>query len=415
MDFKGKCGLIIGSGESGRGAEYALKKLGANSEVIDTEYIPTDMNKYDFIVVSPGIRHDHPAYKYSALHNVPIYGEIGLGAILNTAPVLGVTGTNGKTTTVGMLGSIYESAKINAVVCGNIGVSFARTSADGGYDRAIIELSSFQLLQASPLKVHIACITNLSADHLDYHGNMLEYRHAKLKIADGQTAEDFLIVPEKFNLVGISGTPTIIRFGKDCYEKNGELYAFGKPFMSTSELNVKGAHNVENALNSALMAMLDGISAEDVRRGLMNFKSDKYRLSLVGEYNDVKFYNDSKGTNISACLSATKCMKGSTSLIVGGSDKGYDYDDLFLGLPEMISAVFVTGDNAEKIMTSAHRMGYKNIMLCSSLAEAVKRSAGGGFDNALFSPASASFDRYANYKERGDAFEREVKKLFGAN
>ena len=415
MKFKGKRGLIIGSGESGRGAEYALRIMGAKTDVIDTEYMPSDMNVYDFIVVSPGIRRSHPVYKFAEIRDVPLFGEIGLGAMLNTAPVLAVTGTNGKTTTVEMLGKIYSEAGIKAEVCGNIGRSFARVAGDGNYQRIILELSSFQLLQAKPLKVRIGCITNFSADHLDYHGNMLEYRHAKLHIADGQTNADYLLVPEKFNLVGISGNPSIIRAGRDFYEKDGVLYIFGKRLMRADELGTKGKHNVENALCAGTMAKLDGIADEDIITALTRFLPDKYRITQVGEFNGTAYFDDSKGTNVSACLSAIRCMNGTVGLIIGGSDKGYDFDDLFSEMPQNVTAVFVCGENARIIMDSARRIGYKDVMTVNELSEAVRLASLGGFDNVLFSPASASFDRYANYKERGDAFEREVKKLFSAH
>ena len=414
MTFCGKKGLVLGSGTSGRGAMLALKKLGAEAIQADTEYLPEEITGCDFAVVSPGIRHDHPVYKYAREHDMPVYGEIGLGAMLNKAPVIGVTGTNGKTTTVSMLGSVYEAAGVRAAVCGNIGRSFAEAACEGGCDRVILELSSFQLLQAAPLKVHIACITNLSADHLDYHGNMLEYRHAKLKIADGQTPEDFLIVPEKLNLVGMRGSPTLLAFGRDCYEKEGRLYVMGAPFMRADELKAGGRHNVQNALNAALAAFADGIPPAAIRDGLMSFVPGDYRISPAGVYNGCAFYNDSKGTNIGATLAAARCMTGSTALIAGGSDKGYDYDELFRGLPGNVTAVFVTGGNSAGILESAARMGYAGAVACDSLGDAVRRAASGGFDSVLFSPASASFDRYANYEERGRAFESEVKKLFGS-
>lgn len=414
MIFKGKNALILGNGTSGKGAAYVLKAEGAVVTIDETDGLPEGIDKYDLAVISPGIKHDHPIYRFAAVHDLPLVGEIGLGAMFNSAPVLGVTGTNGKTTVVGMLGAIYEAADVKAEVCGNVGRSFAQTAYDRVYNRAILELSSFQLLQSSPLKVHIACITNIAADHLDYHGNMLEYRHAKLRIADSQTADDYFIVPRGFNLVGMRGRPTILYAGEACYEKKGELYALDETIMAVDELPVAGAHNAENALNAALMARLDGIPAAVVRRGLMNFRPAAHRIAPVGALDGTTFFNDSKGTNVSATLAAARCMIGSAALIVGGRDKGYDYDELFLGLPDNVTAVFVTGENSQLILASAERTGYRSIAQCSGLGDAVRRAASGGFDNVLFSPASASFDRYANYAERGNAFECEVKKLFGS-
>lgn len=410
MVFKGKKVLVLGNGTSGKGAREALESVGAKVTVADTPVLPRGMSAYDCAVVSPGIRHDHPIYRYADLHDLPVFGEIGLGAMLNTAPIVAVTGTNGKTTTVGMLGKIYEAAGIRVAVCGNIGKSFAQTAVRGGYDRVILELSSFQLLQAAPLKAHIAVITNLSEDHLDYHGSMLEYRHAKLRIADGQTAEDVLIVPSDLNLVGMRGKPTVKIAEQSCGVVDGVLTAENRPIIKREELPLLGEHNVQNALNAALAALSDGIGIEAIAEGLKNFRVKAHRLAIVGQAHGVTFFNDSKGTNVAATLAAVRCMQGSTALILGGSDKGYRYEPLFDGLPDG-TAVFVTGGNAACISEGAAKSAFGNIEVCESLEEAVRRAAASGAENVLFSPASASFDRYANYKERGKAFESEVEKL----
>lgn len=412
MIFKGKNVLIFGSGTSGRSAANVLEREGAEVTVIDSKTLPQDVDEYNLFVVSPGIKHTHPVYKYALLHDVPIMGEIGLGAMLNTRPVIAVTGTNGKTTTVEMLGRIYEAASIKAAVCGNIGSSFAEKAEIGGYDRVVLELSSFQLLQSSPLKVHIAVITNIAEDHLDYHGNMLEYRHAKLRIADRQTSDDYLIVPPDLNIIGMRGKPTVKIAGRDCSVINRKIYLNGEFLMHVDEMKVKGAHNVQNALNAAYAAYLDGVELEYIRIGLSAYEVSAHRIAAVCEYNGTAFYNDSKGTNISATLAAVDCMNGKTALIVGGSDKGYDYDTLFDRLKDKVAAVFVTGGNADRLLAAAKRTGYENIIECAELGDAVRRAAVGGYDSVLFSPASASFDRYKNYAERGEAFESEVRKLF---
>ncbi len=405
--------MVLGSGRSGKGAAEALKAEGAEVTVTTGDGVPAGADNYDLFVISPGIKHSHPLYRYALLHNVPVLGEIGLGAMLNKQPVIAVTGTNGKTTTVEMLGSIYRAAGINAAVCGNIGRSFAEAAERGGYERVILELSSFQLLQAAPLHAHIAVITNIAEDHLDYHGSMLEYRHAKLRIADFQTSGDYLIVPSELNLIGMRGNPTVRRMGRDFGEVGGALYLGDNFLMRTEELKVLGAHNVQNALNAAYAAFLDGVESLFICEGLASFKASEHRITAVGEYNGTAFYNDSKGTNISATLAAAECMRGRVALIAGGSDKGLDYRPLFTALKGRVAAVFVTGGNAEKMMKAAEEAGYTEAVLCEDLGEAVRRAATSGYDSVLFSPASASFDRYKNYEERGEAFEREVRKLFG--
>ena len=412
MDLKGKTALVLGNGTSGKGAASALRRAGAVPIVEETDGMPKAIDKCDLVIVSPGIPLKHPVFAYAALHDIPVMGEIGLGACFNAAPVIAVTGTNGKTSTVGMLECIYRAAGIDAAVCGNIGRSFADTVSKRAYERVILELSSFQLLRAHPLRVHVACITNVTEDHLDYHGSMMEYRHAKLRIADGQTAEDTLVIPDKLSLVGLRGYPTVVKHGEASEYRDGGLYVFGKRVAEIADMRVKGEHDRENAANAAIVASADGIAPEYISAGLAAFEPPPYRIAFVGEAGGTSFYDDSKGTNAAATLAALKCMKGNVALIAGGSDKGCDFDDLFREMPEGVRAVFVTGANARKLCAAAARSGYSDIAVCESLGEAVRRAADGGFDNVLFSPASASFDRYADYKERGDAFESEVRKLF---
>lgn len=412
MNFSKMRVLVLGNGESGRGAGYALEKLGAEVTVVSSDKLPQEIRNSDMVVVSPGIRPEHPIFDYAAKRGLPLIGETGLGAMINRAPVIGVTGTNGKTTVVSMLGAIYSATCISAAVCGNIGKSFARTVVDKQYDRVILELSSFQLTHAAPLKVHIACLLNVASDHIDYHGSYDEYLKAKLHISDGQTKDDYFLVPADLDLHGISSSPRVLREGKDFRTADGYLTVAGRRIMPVSELAVSGAHNVKNALFAAAAAYIDGIDENAIAEGLRGFRTGAHRISFVGEYNGTCFYNDSKGTNVSATLAAAECMRGNTALIAGGSDKACDYGELFGNLPPYVTAVFLTGGNAEKMADAARVAGRRNVMVCADLSECVRLSSRGGYDNVLFSPASASFDRYANYAERGEVFEREVKNLF---
>ena len=412
MTFEGKNALVLGNGTSGKGAAKALGRAGARVMTVETDGLPPCVEESDLIVVSPGIPETHPVLAYAALHDIPVLGEIGLGAYFNAAPVIAVTGTNGKTSTVMMLGDIYRAAGVDACVCGNIGTSFADRVSERAYARVILELSSFQLLHAAPLRAHVACITNLACDHLDRHGSMLEYRHAKLRIADGQTENDCLIVPDELSLTGLRGRPRIYRRRDVAKVEGGGLWVFGERVADIANLRVKGAHDLENAGNAAAVAYADGIAPSAIRAGLSAFVPAPHRIAPVGEVGGTSFFDDSKGTNPAATLAALRSMTGSTALIAGGSDKGMDYVPLFRDMPNGVRAVFVTGANAEKMTAAARACGFADIRECDTLGEAVRRAAAGGFDNVLFSPASASFDRYSDYKERGDAFQREVRKLF---
>ncbi len=395
---------------SGLGAAEALRACGAEVTVAETKGAPADIGTYDLIIVSPGIPPSHPVFGLAERTGVPLTGDIGLGAMINTAPVIGVTGTNGKTTTVGMLGEIYAAAGIGTAVCGNIGRSFAACAAAGGYGRAIVELSSFQLLHARPLRVHIACILNIAPDHLDYHGNMRAYVEAKMRIADGQTPDDFLLVPDSVDISGISGKPTVLTEGRDFYADDG-LVVMGRRIMPLAEIAAKGKHNAKNALYAATAAYADGVTEDAISYALSRFRTGAHRICAAGEYNGTCFYDDSKGTNPAATLAAAECMSGNTALIAGGSDKNCDYAELFEKLPANVTAVYLTGDNAEKMASAALRAGGRFVKICAALSECVTLCAKGGYDSVLFSPASASFDRYSGYEERGKAFEREIRRL----
>ena len=393
MEMSGKNVLIIGKGISGEGARDAATALGAQAVITETADVPPEAEKADLIVVSPSVKPCHPIFAYAVLHGKPLVGEIGLGAMINTKPVIGVTGTNGKTTVVEMLGAVYREAGIKAAVCGNIGISFSRTAVHGNYDCVILELSSFQLLNAAPLHCHIACITNIDEDHIDYHGSFFEYKRAKLAICARQTSRDFFIK----------------RSTDDYFIKTDAAVA--DAHAVDYEIKARGLHNKLNAGFAAAVARLDGISEGVIRRALENFEPSSYRIALSAEINGTKFFNDSKGTNISATIAAARTVSGSSALIVGGSDKGGSFEKLFDGLPENITCVFVIGQTADRIMCAARLRGFSRTVKCSGLADAVCKAANGGFSNVLFSPACASFDEYRNYAERGEAFDSIVKGL----
>lgn len=409
MDCKGKRVLVMGRGVSGSGAARVYSALGADITIRTGKCGLRPDDDFDIVVVSPGLPPDHPIFGDATKKNISIMSDIALGAELCTAPVIGVTGTNGKTTTVGMLGEIYREAGIKASVCGNIGISFAEEAYGGGFDRAILELSSFQLLHASPLRCHIACILNITPDHLDYHGTFSAYRAAKLKIADGQTPSDYLLAPADLDIAGISGKPEVLRAGTDFYADE-YLVVAGKKIMPVGALAAKGKHNTDNALFAAAAAYADGVDEDAIASALARFRTGAHRISEVGEINGTVFYDDSKGTNPAATLAAARCMNGRTALIAGGSDKDCDFTDMFASLPANVEGIFLTGANAEKMAAAARAAG-REATVFDGLRECVERCGRGEYDSVLFSPASASFDRYNGYAERGMAFGREVSRL----
>ena len=410
MDFNGIRALVMGKGVSGKGVADVLGKLGARVTVREGRTLPELAGKYDVVAVSPGLPPDHPIFGEASRLGIEIASDISIGAMLCTAPVIAVTGTNGKTTVVSMLGAIYDEAGIRAAVCGNIGRSFSECAYAGGYERAVLELSSFQLLHAGALRAHIACILNITPDHLDYHGSMSAYRAAKIRIADRQTSGDFLLVPGDLDISEARGSAEVLREGKDFYA-DGHLTVMGKRIMPVCDIAVQGAHNVSNALFAAAAAYADGVQEDAIARALSVFRTGAHRISEAGMCGGTVFYDDSKGTNPAATLAAARCMKGNTALIAGGSDKMCDFTDMFERMPRNVTAVFLTGDNAGKMADAARRVGGRAVIVCDTLRECVTLSGRGGYDSVLFSPASASFDRYADYAERGKAFEREIGRL----
>ena len=220
---------------------------------------------------------------------------------------------------------------------------------------------------------------------------MRSYVRAKLKISDRQTPDDFLFIPKELDISGINGDARILREGIDFYADEYITVA-GKRIMRTAEVGARGLHNLQNALYAAAAAYADGVNEDAICKALSGFRTGEHRMALVGEYNGTCFYNDSKGTNPGATVAAAECMSGSVALIAGGSDKGIDYSYLFGRLPENV----------------VEREGRYAVTVCDTLRECIQLCGRGGYDCVLFSPASASFDRYKNYAERGKFFEREV-------
>lgn len=417
-DFAGKKILIAGRGISGEGAYEALIASGAECAFSDDAEIPNfDPN---LIVVSPGISVDRPIFGYAEGHNVPIIGEIELGYLLNDAPIVAVTGTNGKTTVTRLIGRMLAEAGLRAAVCGNIGQSFAAVAKKGGYDYAVVECSSFQLETVSELRPRVAVITNISPDHLDRHKTMKAYCDAKLNIALHQQSADILILSQDdIPLYALEGfVPkgntmyTSVRgrvYGT--YVVGDKIYFMGEEICRTDRIKTEGEHNIKNALSAICAAKVLGVQDSAIVSALTKFDLDAHRLHLVARIGGKNYYDDSKGTNIMASVRAAECMVGDTCMIVGGSDKGYEYDLLFRLLPPVVVRVAAVGATARKVYDAAHRCGFSEIKTFGDFTEAFNWAADGDEENVLLSPASASFDMFGSYAERGEFFERLVKNV----
>lgn len=403
-EFFGKRVLIVGSGISGKGAASALKSKGAMIYFYEGS-IP---DKIDFAVMSPGIKGDLTTLLESK--GIPVIGEIELGYMLDEAEIVAITGTNGKTTTSMLTGDMLRKSGFQPIVCGNIGSSYSENTLKP-HDKTVVEVSSFQLLATESFHPNVAIITNISPDHLDRHGTMKNYISAKLNICANQTESDYVIAPRE--VVGLlkerAVKSQIVMLGTDLNVEHGCLIALGKRIIQVERLRQREEHNIDNALMASAAALIMGASVDAIASALEEFHPADHRLSFVCKKDGKNYYNDSKATNIGAAIAAAKSMNGSTALIAGGSDKGYEFDELYLELPPYVKYVIGMGEVREKLQSAAKRQGYAHFISVSGLEEAVDVAQKLDVSNVLLSPAAASFDFYDGYDKRGEHFERLLR------
>ena len=349
-----------------------------------------------------------------------VVGETELAARYMRCPVVAVTGTNGKTTTVSMLEKILSEGGYKAQACGNIGspmVKYAELKED---EVAVAEISSFQLETLNSLCPHVGVVLNVTEDHLNRHYNMENYIFLKSKLLKNSTESEYAVLNFDDGIVRGFAEKTkarILYFSVrervyGAYLENGSLYFCGEKIMSASDLLTDGLHNVQNALAAIAAAKIMGIASENIARSLSSFKGIRHRIEPVGEADGVKYVDDSKGTNVDATIKAVGCMKEETVLLLGGKDKGYDYDKLFVKLrsSSVVHAVLY-GENRFRLFESALRCGFDRMTLCVGFEFAVRlaRMIAERGQTVLLSPASASFDEFASYEERGDRFVAIVR------
>lgn len=408
---KGKI-MVAGNGISGKGAAFALKKIGADFDVCEGDFERAIAeNDYSLIVVSPGIACDSALFTAAKRKNIPVIAEIELGYLLNKGKILAVTGTNGKTTVAKMVALILGE-KHRVALCGNIGRSFSEVAALGGYEIAVAEVSSFQLETVHKFHPDVAVITNISEDHLDRHGNMERYIGLKKKIAENMTSGDTLVlsqdgIPIKC-LVDFSPEAKVVFTCvrgkiKGAYMDGDEFFIGGEKIAEKQDLPFTERHNYENFLLAAAAAHAMGASTDEIRCGIAKFTPEKHRLCLVREIGGVKFFDDSKGTNVAATVAALSEMKGSVCLIAGGSDKNCDFSPLF-STRAQLKKLNLIGATGYKIRDAAYMNGFANAEIFTDLESAVKNAYASGCENVLFSPACASFDMFENYSARGEKF-----------
>jgi UDP-N-acetylmuramoylalanine--D-glutamate ligase len=445
---KGQRLAILGAGESGVGAAYLAQQQGYDVFVSDfgeiadnykqqlTDWkIPFEEKQHTEekilnageVIKSPGIPDKAPIVKKIKEKGIPVISEIEFAARYTNAKIIGITGSNGKTTTTSLTYHILKNAELNVGLAGNIGKSFAYQVATEKFDYYVLELSSFMLDDMYDFKADIAVLLNITPDHLDrYDYKMENYAASKFRILQNQTADDHFIYcaddPETLKVMeSRTIIPQLLPFSiekiinKGAYLDNDNIVInIHQPQfqMSIQELALQGKHNVYNSMASGIVAKLLDIRNETLRESMCDFKNIEHRLESVGKISGISFINDSKATNVNSTWYALESMPGEVVLILGGVDKGNDYTMLKDLVKQKVKAIVCLGKDNERIHRAFEDV-VDVIVNTSSAAEAVQTSyylATKG-DTVLLSPACASFDLFKNYEDRGRQFKQAVKEL----
>lgn len=445
-DFQNKKVLILGLARSGQAAAKLLSKLGAivtvndgkafeenpSAQVLLEEGIkvicgshPLELLDEDFalMVKNPGIPYSNEMVKKALDKGIQVLTEVELAYLISEAPIFAITGSNGKTTTTTMIADVLNHAGQSALLSGNIGFPASEVAVDAKEnDRLIMELSSFQLMGVDQFRPHIAVITNLMPTHIDYHGSFEEYVNAKWNIQNNMSDKDFLILNGDQEIsydLANKTKATILYFSSQkevdgAYCLDGKLYFEGEYIMDADQIGVPGLHNVENALATIAVAKLANVDNDSIKETLASFGGVKHRLQYVGQVNQIKFYNDSKSTNILACQKALSSFDNSNLiLIAGGLDRGNEFDDLvpdIIGLKKLI----LLGQSADKMKKAAEKAGVSYLDakdVAEATAIAFKEAKQG--DVVLLSPANASWDMYKSFETRGDEFIQTFEQIKG--
>lgn len=412
--FDGQRFFVYGDGVSGRAAYRAIKKRGGKVRIytdMGGVFSPPSELDYTAAVISPGIKADHPVYEYCRARGIRAMGEAELGFRLANRPIIGVTGTNGKTTTTMLIAKMT-----GGVACGNIGYPLT-AACETSASPLVCELSSFQLRDAK-IVPQIAVITNIAKDHIDWHGSEAEYYRCKCNIASNMQG-GYLILGEDITVGALKSLTTdarIIRCADTpidgAYVEDGYFKFFGERVCPVGYLRLQGEHNIKNALCAMAAAKVFGAENADILRAMSSAESAPHRTEYAGSACGKRWIDDSKGTNISATLAAVNATAGEICLIVGGLDKGLDFSELFSALPSNVIEVVAMGDCAEKIKRGAETCGFDRIVtVVGGLSAAVETASRSAADTVLLSPACASFDEFKNYGERGERFGAEVSAL----
>jgi len=448
MNVSGKRISVIGAVRSGVGAVKLVKKLGGVPFVSDSaseskikssvsllkenkiEYETgghsDKVYKCDLMIASPGVPSDAPVLIEAKERNIKVISELEFASRFCKGKIVAITGTNGKTTTTSLCGHLFNVCGHKTYTAGNIGLAFSEIATDVKEDEFVaLEVSSFQLDLINEFKPNVAMILNITPDHLNRYENKFEnYIGSKFRIFKNQDENDYLILNKddqttNKNITGYKSKSFYFSLNEDisngCYLSNDQII-FNRDYkpefsFAINEMQIKGEHNIANAMAVITAAKVFDFDNEKIKEGLRTFKGVEHRLELVREINGVKYVNDSKATNVDSVWYALKSFDEPLFLILGGQDKGNDYNKIKNLVEEKVKKIFAIGSSAEKVFNFFHNI--VKVELKVSLEEVISsasKEARSG-DVVLLSPACASFDMFDNYEHRGKVFKEAVNNL----
>jgi UDP-N-acetylmuramoylalanine--D-glutamate ligase len=451
MDLKGKSVLVVGLARSGISAAKLLDRLGARVIVSDRKneaeipnivkelkqstgcsfFLGNDpdelIDRVDLIVISPGVPVDSPFVIKAKEKGKEVISEVELAYRFCKAPIIAITGTNGKTTTTALTGEILKAFGKTTHVVGNIGIPFTAMVPEIREDDTVVaEISSFQLETIVDFKPVISMILNITEDHLNRHKTMENYIAAKARVFENQDSSGYLILngdDEILNRLELDTHAQVLYFSRKRILTKGAWVENGAIVMnlgdgpvqicSTEEIFIPGAHNLENSLAAVLAAGILGVTPGIIAGVLKEFAGVEHRIEKVAVIDGVTFFNDSKGTNPDSSIKAIEAMTGPTVLIAGGMDKKSSFETFVDAFGDKIKALVLLGETADIIAQTAKDKGFTNIYYTKTIQEATEKSfelSSPGY-NVLLSPACASWDMFRDYEERGKVFKEAVRAL----
>lgn len=451
MKLEGKRIFIFGTGKSGISAAKLLQKAAAELIIYDGNdkqdldevkaKLPVDFNgtillgtipeglldTIDLLILSPGVPTDLELVSRMKEKHIPVWGEIELAYYFSKGRIIGITGTNGKTTTTTLVGEMMKTHFENVFVVGNIGVPYTEMVQKTTEESVTVaEISSFQLETIETFKPDVSAILNITPDHLNRHHTMENYIAAKRNITLNQREEEVCILnyeDETLRKMGGELKTKVFYFSslrsleQGIYlEEDNIIYNDGNMktlVCNIHELNVFGRHSYENVMAAVACGIFLGVPMDKIKYAITNFVAVEHRIEYVTTKNGVKYYNDSKGTNPDASMKAIESMQSPTLLIAGGYDKGSEYDEWMEKFGNKIRYLVLLGQTRDKIAETARRHSFENIIFAETLEEAVNICAEKSMpgDSVLLSPACASWGMFKDYEERGNLFKEYVKNL----